>query len=63
VSKRKELALTYGDRAMAQLRQAIARGWKGGANVMKRDTYLNPLRARVDFQKLLAHLEAGSAKQ
>ena len=41
---------------------AIARGWKSGANVMKRDSYLKALRAREDFQKLRAGLEAGSAK-
>src|SRR5262249_48940010 len=62
-SKRKELAQNYGDRAMTQLRQAIARGWKGGADTLKRDSYLNPLRTRDDFQKLLTELEASSGNK
>src|SRR5260370_13793962 len=45
------------DRAMAWLTQAVAAGYKDAAH-MKRDTDLDALRDRPDFQKLLAGLEA-----
>jgi hypothetical protein len=61
--KRQKLVGSYGDRAMAQLRQAIARGWKGGAYVLARDAYLNSLRARDDFRKLVGDLEKARARQ
>jgi tetratricopeptide (TPR) repeat protein len=44
-------------RAVALLRESVAKGWKDAAH-MKRDTDLDPLRKRDDFQKLLAELEA-----
>jgi len=47
----------YGDEAMNMLRNAVARGWKN-TDLMKNETDLNPLRAREEFQKLLAELEA-----
>jgi eukaryotic-like serine/threonine-protein kinase len=56
-TERKELAQSYADRAMEMLRQAVARGYKDAAH-MKKDTDLDPLRAREDFKKLLADLEA-----
>jgi serine/threonine protein kinase/tetratricopeptide (TPR) repeat protein len=55
--KRKELAKGYADRAMAGLRQAADAGFKDAAH-MKINPGLGPLRAREDFKKLLADLEA-----
>ncbi len=49
------------ERAMAWLRQAVAAGYKDAAD-MKQDKDLDALRGRVDFQKLLAELEAGQGK-
>ncbi len=47
----------YATRAVALLRQAVVKGWKNVAH-LKKDTDLDPLRSRGDFQKLLAELEA-----
>jgi tetratricopeptide (TPR) repeat protein len=58
-SQRQELTTTYGDRALAALRQAVAQGAKEAAR-MKEDPSLGPLRPRADFQKLLAEWEAKS---
>ena len=44
------------DRAMAWLRQAIAAGYNNLA-LMKKDSDLDALRDRADFQELLAGLE------
>jgi tetratricopeptide (TPR) repeat protein len=44
------------DRAMAVLHRAIAAGWKNAAH-MRRDSDLDPLRARRDLQVLLLDLE------
>jgi hypothetical protein len=38
------------------LRDAVAKGYKDAAH-MKKDSDLDPLRKRDDFQKLLAELE------
>ena len=46
----------YAERAMELLRQAVAKGWRH-PRVIKEDPDLEPLRARKDFQKLLADLE------
>jgi hypothetical protein len=46
----------YSDRAMAVLRDAVARGWKEAAR-LKSDTDLDALRQREDFQQLLNELE------
>jgi tetratricopeptide (TPR) repeat protein len=54
---RNRLTARYADRAMHYLRQAIAKGWRN-PSVIKEDSDLDPLRAREDFQKLLADLEA-----
>ena len=51
----------YAERAMELLRQAVAKGWRH-PRVIKEDPDLEPLRARQDFQKLLAELEE-KAKQ
>jgi serine/threonine-protein kinase len=56
VAKRKEAAQDYANRAMAGLRQAVDKGFKDAAN-MKKDKDLDPLRARADFQQLLADLD------
>jgi tetratricopeptide (TPR) repeat protein/tRNA A-37 threonylcarbamoyl transferase component Bud32 len=49
----------YAARAVELLRQAVARGYKDAAH-MKKDTDLDALRPRDDFQKLLADLEAAT---
>jgi tetratricopeptide (TPR) repeat protein len=54
--QRSECARTFGDQALALLRQAVARGLPGGAGVRK-DEALAPLRMREDFQQLLGELE------
>jgi tetratricopeptide (TPR) repeat protein len=60
-TRRRELTQDYSDRAMLLLRQAVEQGFKDAA-LMRRDPDLNPLRAREDFRKLLAHLE-GKTKE
>ncbi len=45
----------YADRAMALLHKAVKAGYKNAAH-MKKDTDLDALRARDDFNKLLAEL-------
>jgi tetratricopeptide (TPR) repeat protein len=50
------------DRAMDWLQQAIAAGYDNVA-LMKKDSDLDPLRDRANFQKLLAELEAHSARK
>jgi hypothetical protein len=45
------------EEALALLKQAVAKGFKNAAH-MKQDKDLDALRARVDFQELLAKLEA-----
>jgi hypothetical protein len=60
--RRKELAKSYGDRALDALRQALAKGYKDAAHI-KKDTDLDPLRGRDDFQKLLAEPEKGAGKE
>ena len=54
-------ALAEADRAMAWLKQAIAAGYDNVA-LMKQDSDLEALRDRAEFRKLLAELEAASAK-
>jgi serine/threonine protein kinase/tetratricopeptide (TPR) repeat protein len=56
-AKRKQLAQTYTDRALALLRQAIERGFQD-AERMQKEPRLEPLRQRPEFGKLLAELEA-----
>ena len=56
--QRKEAAQFYGDAAMKLLRDAVSKGYKDVAH-MKKDTDLDPLRQRDDFQKLIAELERG----
>src|SRR5262249_16806119 len=53
---REHYKVRYGDRAMDLLRLALAKGW-GAPAMIKGDADLKPLRARQDFQKLLADLE------
>ena len=55
-TQRNEAAQLYGDAAMKLLRDAVSKGYKDGAH-MKKDTDLDPLRQRDDFQKLVAELE------
>jgi tetratricopeptide (TPR) repeat protein len=54
--RRKEAALFYSDAAMKLLRDAASKGYKDVAH-MKKDTDLDPLRPREDFQNLVAELE------
>jgi hypothetical protein len=58
--KREVLAKTYGDQAMAMLRQGLLHGPGPGAGQLKEDPYLAPLRPRADFQNLVAELEEAS---
>jgi tetratricopeptide (TPR) repeat protein len=58
-AKRARLKVRYADRAMGLLRQAVAEGWRH-PQAIKEDRDMEPLRAREDFQKLLAELEAKS---
>jgi hypothetical protein len=60
-ARRKVLASSYADRALALLRQAVAHGYDDAAH-MKQDTDLEPLRGRDDFKKLLGDLEAKGKK-
>ena len=46
----------YGDQAVAMLRDAAAKGYKDVAH-MNKDTDLDPLRKRDDFNKLLKEIE------
>jgi serine/threonine-protein kinase len=57
--RRRELAQEYADRALALLRQAVGKGYQDFAN-MKKDSSLDPLRSRDDFDKFLMDLEAKS---
>jgi tetratricopeptide (TPR) repeat protein len=50
----------YADRAMELLHQAVTVGYQDAAQ-MKEDTDLDPLRARDDFQKLIAELAKKAA--
>jgi eukaryotic-like serine/threonine-protein kinase len=54
--QRKEAAHFYGDAAMRLLREAVSKGYQDVPN-LKKDTDLDPLRQRGDFQKLIAELE------
>ena len=54
--QREEAAQFYGDVAMKLLRDAVSKGYKDGMHV-KKDTDLDPLRQREDFQKLIAELQ------
>ena len=47
---------THAVQAVTLLRQAFAAGYKDAAH-MRKDTDLNALRSRPDFQKLLEELE------
>src|SRR5262249_45694447 len=54
--QRKKAEQFYGDAALKLLRQAASKGYKNVAQ-LKKDTDLDPLRQREDFQKLVAGLE------
>jgi eukaryotic-like serine/threonine-protein kinase len=58
---RARLKARYADRAMDFLRQAVAKGWRH-PEAIKRDPDIQVLRARGDFHKLLAELEAEEKK-
>ena len=55
-TQRKESARFYGDAAMELLRDAVSKGFRDVAH-MRKDTDLDPLRPRGDFQKFVAELE------
>jgi hypothetical protein len=61
-AKRKELAESYAQRALALLQQAVKIGYKDLA-LMKKDPDLESLRQREEFKKLLAELEARGGKK
>jgi serine/threonine-protein kinase len=54
--EKKALRGRHADQAMAALRQAVANGF-GDAGRLRKDPDLEPLRAREDFQKLVAEVE------
>ena len=54
--QREESAQFYTDAALKLLRDAVSKGYKDVAH-MKKDTDLDPLRQRDDFQELVAELE------
>jgi tetratricopeptide (TPR) repeat protein len=54
-AEREQLTEKYAARAVALLSQAVQLGYEDVAH-MKKDTDLDPLRSRQDFQKLLAEL-------
>jgi tetratricopeptide (TPR) repeat protein len=54
--QRKEAAQFYGDAAMKLLRDAVSKGFKDVTH-MKKDTDLDSLRQREDFQRLVAEVE------
>jgi eukaryotic-like serine/threonine-protein kinase len=58
-AEREKLASRYADQAMALLLRAQAAKYflGGGLSDLKRDRDMDPLRARADFQKLLAEAE------
>jgi tetratricopeptide (TPR) repeat protein len=56
-SERQELAATYGDSAVAALRQAFEKRAEEAAQIPN-DPSLDPLRSRSDFQRLLAEVAA-----
>jgi tetratricopeptide (TPR) repeat protein len=55
------LAGSYGERALATLRQAVQQGFKDWKH-MKKDKDLDPLRSRGEFQKLVAELEGSNQR-
>jgi hypothetical protein len=55
-TRRQKALKFYGDAAVQLLRDAVTKGYKDVAQ-MKKDTDLDPLRQRDDFQKLVAQLE------
>jgi tetratricopeptide (TPR) repeat protein len=58
-ARQQELVKSYGDRALAALRQAVRHGYRDAAH-MKKDTDLDPLRDLVDFQALVREVESGT---
>jgi serine/threonine-protein kinase len=57
-TERKERVGVYAERALALLREAVVKGYKDFDH-LKKDTDLDPLRARPEFQELLRELEKG----
>jgi serine/threonine protein kinase/tetratricopeptide (TPR) repeat protein len=60
-ARRRELAQTYADRALALLRQAVASGHRDAAR-MRTEPALGPLRCRAEFNQLLSDL-GGKTKE
>ncbi len=56
---RKELAQSYGDRAVQLLHQAVRQGYgtRKGVEHLKADKALDPIRERPDFKQLITDLE------
>jgi tetratricopeptide (TPR) repeat protein len=55
--------LNQPEKAVADLRQAIETGLTDAQRMLNNDPDLEPLRAREDFRKLMAELEAKSKKE
>jgi serine/threonine protein kinase/tetratricopeptide (TPR) repeat protein len=60
-AERARLKVRYANRAIDFLRRAIAASWQNPEQ-LKSDPDIDPLRARADFRKLLAELEAKADK-
>jgi serine/threonine protein kinase len=60
-AKRTELAQAYGERAMAQLQEALQSGYQG-IESLKNHRDFEALRSRPDFKKLLSGLEKPAQK-
>ncbi len=58
-AERARLKARYADRAMQFLQRAVADGWQN-PQALKKDHDMQPLRAREDFRRVLADLEAKS---
>jgi eukaryotic-like serine/threonine-protein kinase len=59
LAERGRLKARYANRAMDLLQRAIAQGWQN-PELLRTDPDMEPMRAREDFRKLLADLEAKS---
>jgi serine/threonine protein kinase/tetratricopeptide (TPR) repeat protein len=59
--KREEFAEDYATRAVARLRQAVANGFRNPAQLRK-DSWLDGVRDREDFRKLVAEVEEKAKK-
>jgi DNA-directed RNA polymerase specialized sigma24 family protein len=60
--QRSALAQSYGERAVALLRQAVAKGYRS-ADGLRKPSWFAALQSRDDFRQLLAELQAANGKK